>query len=136
MAERAVPGPGYWLSRIVLGREESRDDAPYPALRTRYYREPKRRTFEAAKVLVEAGVFGLRPVHVDEERGEIVALRRTPWGTIDVTLTVYALRPFESAVDVLTARRGALGDFGAGYRLIAAMFRALDGRLRPAEPTR
>ncbi|MBE3596573.1 MAG: hypothetical protein IMW86_05960 [Hydrogenibacillus sp.] len=131
MERNAHPGLGYWLLHLFVGREESRDDAVFPAIRTRYFRERGERVMETVETVIRADFPSLRLEHVDVGRGEMVAVRRTLLATYDVMITVYRLSPTASAVDIVSTRRGMFGDLGAGYRLIRALYEKLDGRLKP-----
>lgn len=73
---------------------------------------------------------GYKLLHEVPNVGEIIAERRTMTGrTQDVTLTVIAINPVKTAVDIYSASRGSLGDLGSNYRTILDIYKQLDRKL-------
>ncbi|GAB7387030.1 hypothetical protein BSNK01_08660 [Bacillaceae bacterium] len=72
-------------------------------------------------------------VHVDRERGEIMAEKRHALSVSDIVITVYRISPVRSAIDVVCAKRGSLGDLGSSYRTILEFFHALQTEIQPEE---
>jgi len=68
--------------------------------------------------------------------GEIILEKRTKFGrTMDITVSVLAVGPVKSAVDIYSASRGSLGDLGANYRTIISLFTILDKKLASHKTT-
>jgi hypothetical protein len=75
---------------------------------------------------------GYKLLHEVKNVGEIVAERRTMMGrTQDITITLFAINPMKSAVDIYSASRGSLGDLGSNYRTILDLYKQLDRKLAP-----
>jgi hypothetical protein len=73
---------------------------------------------------------GYTLLHEVKSVGEIVAERRNMLGrTQDITITLFAINPLKSAVDIYSASRGSLGDLGSNYRTILDIFKQLDRKL-------
>ncbi|WP_040951612.1 DUF1499 domain-containing protein [Gorillibacterium massiliense] len=121
------------LKRTLIGVLRSFDttgeNAKDPALKTKHYRLSKDKLWDEVTSLLKK-LKGYNVLHEVKNVGEIVVEKRTMSGRRqDITLTLFALGPMESAVDIYSASRGNLGDLGSNYRTILEIYRHLDKRL-------
>jgi len=121
------------LKRVLIGIirsvESTGEKANDPLLKTRYYRLPKDQLWNEVISLVKK-MKGYKVVHEVPNVGEIVLEKKTALGrTQDVTLTLFSISPVKSAIDIYSASRGSLGDFGSNYRTILEIYGALDQKL-------
>lgn len=117
------------LIGIVKSVEVTGEKAKDPNLKSRYFKLPKEQLMaEIAAVMKK--LRGYKLLHEVPSVGEIVLEKRTALGRVqDVTITVVALSPVKSSVDIYSASRGSLGDLGSNYRTIVEIFGALDRAL-------
>jgi uncharacterized protein (DUF1499 family) len=123
------------LNRTLVGllrsHEQTGEKAKDPLLRTRYYKIPKDQVWDELITMLKKTP-GYKLLHEVKNVGEIVAERRTMLGrTQDITLTLFAINPMKSAVDIYSASRGSLGDLGSNYRTILDIYKQLDRKLAP-----
>ncbi|MFK7696708.1 DUF1499 domain-containing protein [Paenibacillus sp. HJGM_3] len=121
------------LKRTLIGlmrsHELTGEKAKDPALKTRYYKIPKEQLWEEIVTLLKK-LPKYTVLHEVKNVGEIVVTKRTMTGrTQDITLTLFAINPLKSAVDIYSASRGSLGDLGSNYRTILELFRLFDTKL-------
>lgn len=121
------------LKRTLVGLlrsfEQTGDKARDPLLKTRYYKLPKDQVWEEVISMLKKTP-GYKLLHEVKNVGEIVAERRTMMGrTQDITITLFAINPMKSAVDIYSASRGSLGDLGSNYRTILDIYNQLDRKL-------
>ena len=117
------------LIGILRSFESTGEQAQDPALRTRYYKLPKEKLWEEVVSMLNK-MPGYKVLHEVKNVGEIVAEKKTVFGrTQDITLTLFAINPVKSAIDIYSASRGSLGDLGSNYRTILEIYRQLDRRL-------
>ncbi|MFC0213782.1 DUF1499 domain-containing protein [Paenibacillus chartarius] len=117
------------LIGIVRSFESTGEKAKDPALRTRHYNLPMDKLWDETITLLKK-LPGYKLLHEVKNVGEIVVERRTMLGrTQDVTLTLFSITPVHSAIDIYSASRGSLGDFGSNYRTILDIYGALDKKL-------
>jgi hypothetical protein len=121
------------LKRTLVGllrsHEQTGEKARDPLLKTRYYKLPKDQVWEEITAMLKKTP-GYTLLHEVKSVGEIVAERRTMMGrTQDITITLFAINPLKSAVDIYSASRGSLGDLGSNYRTILDIFKQLDRKL-------
>ncbi|UOF90481.1 hypothetical protein LSG31_21925 [Fodinisporobacter ferrooxydans] len=114
--------------------EETSEHARLPELRTRYYKAHKQKVWDKALQVLEHKLPRWKVVHIDEERGEISVTKGHSSGTRDITVSVYRVSALRSAIDIVSCKRGSLGDFGACYQDIAEFFSALHSELPPEQP--
>lgn len=122
------------LKRVLIGIfrsvEGTGEKANDPSLKTRYYRLSKDQLWNEVIGIVKK-MKGYKLVHEVPNVGEIVLEKKTALGrTQDVTLTLFAISPLKSAVDIYSASRGSLGDLGSNYRTILEIYGALDQKLK------
>lgn len=117
------------LTGLIRSYEVSSDKAKDPALKTRYYKLPKEKMWdEAVSLLKKLPKYTV--LHEMKNVGEIVISKKTMLGrTQDITLTILAVSPVKSSVDIYSASRGSLGDLGSNYRTILELFKLFDARL-------
>ncbi|PYI56449.1 DUF1499 domain-containing protein [Paenibacillus flagellatus] len=117
------------LAGLIRSHETTGDKARDPALKTRYYKLPKDKLWEeVVSLLKKLPKYTL--LHEVKNVGEIVVTKRTVTGrTQDITLTLFAISPVKSAIDIYSASRGSLGDLGSNYRTILDLFKAIDSKL-------
>lgn len=117
------------LVGLIRSHEVTGDKARDPLLRTRYYKLPKDKLWdEVVSLLKKLPKYTL--LHEVKNMGEIVLTKRTVTGrTLDITLTLLAVNPVKSAIDIYSASRGSLGDLGSNYRTIIDLFRLIDQKL-------
>jgi uncharacterized protein (DUF1499 family) len=123
------------LNRTLVGllrsHEQTGEKVRDPLLRTRYYKLPKDQVWDELITMLKKTP-GYKLVYEVQNVGEIVAERRTMLGrTQDITLTLFAINPMKSAVDIYSASRGSLGDLGSNYRTILDIYKQLDRKLEP-----
>lgn len=125
------------LGRIIVGlwrnREETSDRAKDPLLRTRYYKERKEKLMEMIVRLIQQKLPRWKILHISEERGEIVVEKRGLIRKSDIVITVFRINPIRSAIDVMSAKQGSLGDLGDTYRDIQLFFQTLHREIQPEE---
>jgi len=109
--------------------ETTGDRAKDPALKTKFYKLSKDRTWEEV-VTVLKKMNGYKILHEVPNVGEIVVEKKTVTGRKqDITLTIISITPAKTAVDIYSASRGSLGDLGANYRTILEIYRTLERKL-------
>jgi uncharacterized protein (DUF1499 family) len=121
------------LKRTLIGllrsHETTGERAKDPALKTKVYKLPKEKAWDEI-VSVLKKLKGYKILHEVKNVGEIVLEKRTVTGrTQDITLTILAINPLKTSVDVYSASRGSLGDLGSNYRTILQIYRALELKL-------
>jgi uncharacterized protein (DUF1499 family) len=119
------------LIGLIRSYEQTGEKAKDPALKTRYYKLSKEKTWdEVAGVLKK--LRGYKILHEVKNVGEIVVEKRTATGrTQDITITLFAVNPLNTAIDIYSASRGSLGDLGSNYRTILEIYNTLDKQLAP-----
>lgn len=119
------------LIGLVRSHETTGERARDPLLKTRYYKLPKDQVWDEITAMLKKTP-GYKLLHEVKNVGEIVAERRTMLGrTQDVTLTLFAINPVKTAVDIYSASRGSMGDLGSNYRTILDIYKQLDRKLAP-----
>jgi len=121
------------LKRTLIGLirsfETTGEKARDPALKTRHYKIPKERLQEETLSVLKK-LPGFKILHLIDNMNEILVERKTFTGRVqDVTITLFALGPNRSAIDIYSASRGSLGDLGSNYRTILLIYNELDRRL-------
>lgn len=121
------------LKRTLVGLlrsfEQTGEKARDPLLKTRYYKLSKDQVWEELTAMLKKTP-GYKLLHEVKNVGEIVAERRTMMGrTQDITVTLFAINPMKSAVDIYSASRGSMGDLGSNYRTILDIYKQLDRKL-------
>lgn len=121
------------LKRTLIGLlrsfEQTGDKAKDPMLKSHYYKMPREKAWEEVLSTLKK-LQGYRVLHEVYNVGEIVLEKRTVTGrTMDITVSVIATNPLNSAVDIYSASRGSFGDLGSNYRVILEIYRALDKKL-------
>ena len=117
------------LIGLIRSHEVTGEKARDPALKTRYYKLPRDKLWEEIVSILKK-LPRYKVLHEVKNVGEIVVTKKTITGrTQDITLTLFAIGPVKSAVDIYSASRGSLGDLGANYRTILDLFRAFDQKL-------
>ena len=114
---------------MIRSYEQTSDKAKDPLLKTRYYKLSKDQVWdELISVIKKTPEYYL--LHEVKNVGEIVVERKTFFGrTQDITLTLFAINPMKSAIDIYSASRGSLGDLGSNYRTILDIYKQLDRKL-------
>ena len=117
------------LIGLIRSHEVTGEKARDPALKTRYYKLPRDKLWEEVVSILKK-LPRYKVLHEVKNMGEIVVTKKTITGrTQDITLTLFAIGPAKSAVDIYSASRGSLGDLGSNYRTILDLFRAFDQKL-------
>jgi uncharacterized protein (DUF1499 family) len=117
------------LIGIIRSHEQTGEKARDPALKTKYYRLSKDKLWEEVVIMINK-LPGYKLLHEAKNVGEIVVEKKTVTGRVqDITLTLFAISPAKSAIDIYSASRGSLGDLGSNYRTILDIYRQLDRRL-------
>lgn len=117
------------LIGLVRSHETTGEKARDPLLKTRYFKLPKEQVWEEVTAVLKKTP-GYKLLHEVPNVGEILAERRTVTGrTQDVTLTLFAINPVKTAVDIYSASRGSMGDLGSNYRTILDIYKQLDRKL-------
>jgi uncharacterized protein (DUF1499 family) len=123
------------LKRTLIGLlrsfEQTGEKARDPLLKTKYYKLSKDQLWDEVTAVLKKTP-GYKLLHEVKNVGEIVAERRTMMGrTQDITITLFAINPMKSAVDIYSASRGSLGDLGSNYLTILDLYKQLDRKLAP-----
>jgi uncharacterized protein (DUF1499 family) len=117
------------LIGILRSHEATGEKAKDPLLKTRHYKLSKDQLWEEVITLIKK-LPGYKLLHEVKNVGEIVVEKRTLLGrTQDVTITLFAINPMHSAIDIYSASRGSMGDLGSNYRTIMEIYGALDKKL-------
>ncbi|GIP33902.1 DUF1499 domain-containing protein [Paenibacillus sp. J2TS4] len=121
------------LKRTLVGllrsHEQTGEKARDPLLKTRYYKLSKDKLWEEVVSTLKR-INGYKILHEVPTVGEIVVEKKTITGRRqDITLTLFAITPVKSAVDIYSASRGSLGDLGSNYRTILDIYNELDRKL-------
>jgi len=114
---------------LMRSHEQTGEKAKDPDLKTRYYKMSRDKVWEEVTSLL-LKLPGYKILHEVKTVGEIVVEKRTMLGRKqDITLTLFAINPLKTAVDVYSASRGSFGDLGSNYRTILQIYDALDKKL-------
>lgn len=114
------------LVGILRSFEQTGEKAKDPLLKTRYYKLPKDKVWKEVLYALN-NTTSFKVLHEIESVGEIVAERRSATGRVqDITITLFAINPVKTAVDIYSASRGSFGDLGSNYRIILDIFKLLD----------
>lgn len=117
------------LTGIIRSHESTGEKARYPELKTRYYRLSKEQTWEEVVTILKK-MPGYKLLHEVKSVGEIVLEKKTAFGRVqDITLTLFAINPAKTAIDIYSASRGSFGDLGSNYRVIREIFKQIDRKL-------
>lgn len=121
------------LKRILIGlvrsHELTGEKAKDPNLKTRYYKISREKAWDEVVAEIKK-MPGYKVLHEVPNVGEIVVEKKTITGrTQDITLTLFAVSPVKTAIDIYSASRGSLGDLGSNYRTILELFKQIDKRL-------
>jgi uncharacterized protein (DUF1499 family) len=127
------------LKRTLIGLlrsfEQTGEKARDPLLKTKYYKLSKDQLWDEVTAVLKKTP-GYKLLHEVKNVGEIVAERRTMMGrTQDITITLFAINPMKSAVDIYSASRGSMGDLGSNYRTILDLYKQFDRKLAPYKIT-
>ena len=123
------------LIGILRSFETTGEKAKDPLLKTKYYKLPKDKLWDEV-ISMLSKMPGYKILHEVKNVGEIVVEKKTITGrTQDITLTLFAISPVKSAIDIYSASRGSLGDLGSNYRTILDIYRQLDKRLAQYKTT-
>ena len=118
------------LIGLIRSHEMTGEKATRPELKTRHYRMSRDRLWDEIITILKKKP-GYKILHEVKSVGEIVLEKRTITGRVqDITLTVLAINPVQSSIDIYSASRGSLGDLGSNYRVILDLFRAFDAKLK------
>lgn len=102
---------------------------PERDLRTHYYRGRADDAGEQLLQLLKKNP-SFRLVHYDKSRGELTLEYKNGWGlTHDLVVTIYAINPIRIAVDIHTAIRGRMFDFGWNRKIVRLIYQHLDHTL-------
>ncbi|MBW7476132.1 hypothetical protein K0T92_15415 [Paenibacillus oenotherae] len=121
------------LKRTLIGllrsHELTGDKAKDPLLKSHFYKLSREKAWvEIVSTLKK--IQGIKVLHEVPNVGEIVLEKRTVTGrTMDITVSVIAVNPVITAVDIYSASRGSFGDLGSNYRIILSIYRTLDKKL-------
>lgn len=129
----SVEGGNQLLKRTLVGifrsHEQTGEKAKDPELKTRYYKLSRDQVWDEVTSMLRKTP-GYKVLHEVKSVGEIVVERRTISGRKqDITITLFAMNPLKTAVDIYSASRGSLGDLGSNYRTILQIFKMLDRHL-------
>lgn len=114
------------MAGLIRSFEQTGEKAADPQLKTKYYRLSRDRMWADVVTLLK-NMKGYEVLHEVKSVGEIVIEKKSPFGRKqDITLTLFAVNPLKTAIDIYSASRGSLGDFGSNYRSILEIYSALD----------
>lgn len=116
------------FKRFFTGVTDTGEKAKDERFRTRYYRGEQRRVCQELVEFAKKEK-DLQFVHLNENRGEVMVEYRNPLGfTHDLVVTVFAITPVQSAVDIHAAIRARFVDPGFNSKLINRIYTYLDRR--------
>jgi len=122
------------LARTITGlwknKEETSERSKDPQLRTRYYKERYDKLIPKVLDVINQQT-PWKVVHVDKERCELMLEASHLLGKHDIVITVFNISPIKSAIDIVSAKRGSLGDLGASYHNITTFFQLLHKDVQP-----
>lgn len=114
------------FKRFLTGVTDTGENEKDERLRTRFFRSEQKKVCREVVAWVKKGK-NMRLLHTSEERGEIMFEYRNSLGLKhDVVVTVYAVTPVQSAVDVHAALRHPFVDFGYNANLIGRLYQHLE----------
>lgn len=114
------------LIGIIRSHELTGEKARDPELKTRYYKLSKDKAWDNV-IYALKNTSGYKVLHEVRNVGEIVCEKRTVTGrTQDITITLFAINPVKTAIDIYSASRGSFGDLGSNYRTILEIFKIID----------
>lgn len=117
------------LIGLVRSHEQTGEKARDPLLKTRYYKISKDKAWEHV-IYALRNTSGYKVLHEVPNVGEIVVEKKTATGRrLDITISLFAINPLKSAIDIYSASRGSLGDLGANYRTILEIYRIIDAAM-------
>lgn len=123
------------LIGLIRSHETTGEKAPRPELKTRYYKLSREKLWDEVISILKKKP-GYKLLHEVKSVGEIVLEKRTVTGRVqDITLTVIAVNPLQSAIDIYSASRGSFGDLGSNYRTILDLFKSIDAKLKDYKVT-
>ena len=121
------------LKRTLVGLVRSHEmtgEKARPELRTRHYRMSRDKLWDEIISLLKKKP-GYKLLHEVKSVGEIVLEKRTITGRVqDITLTVLAITPVQSSIDIYSASRGSFGDLGSNYRVILDLYKTFDTKFK------
>ncbi len=108
---------------------ETSDKHSHAELRSKYYKGTKKQVMEAITEALKLSVWDV--VHIDQERGEVVVLRKSPIlkRKSDIVITLHSTSPVKWGVDVRSASRSGLGDLGVNRHYIVHFYHLLSKKL-------
>lgn len=119
------------FKRFLTGVTDTGEKEKDERLRTRFFRSEQKKVCREVVAWVERAK-NMRLLHTSEERGEVMFEYRNPLGLKhDVVVTVYAVTPVQSAVDVHAALRHTFVDFGYNANLIGRLYQYLEKQFPP-----
>ncbi|WP_128894758.1 DUF1499 domain-containing protein [Longirhabdus pacifica] len=118
------------LSGLIRSVEKTGEDAKDPVLKTRYYsvfgEKAWNETLAAVKQMKD-----IKVTYEVKNSGEIICEKKSATGRVqDITITLFNVKASKTAIDIHSASRGSLGDLGANYRTIVAIYKVLDKTFR------
>ncbi len=121
------------LKRTLIGifrsHELTGERAKDPALKSKYYKLSKDKAWLEVIAAIKK-MKGYKILHEVQNVGEIVLEKKTATGRIqDITITLFAINPVKTAIDIYSASRGSLGDLGSNYRTILEIHKSLDKQM-------
>lgn len=117
------------LVGIIRSQETTGEKAKDPALKTRYYKLPNDQVWNEVVTLIKKTP-GYKLLYEVKNVGEIVLEKKTMLGrTQDITLTIIAVNPVTTTIDIYSASRGSRGDLGSNYRAILDLYNMFDKKL-------
>lgn len=122
------------LVGIFRSQETTGEKAKDPALKTRHFKLSRDQAWDDVIAIIKK-MRGYKILHEVKNVGEIVIVKQGMGRTQDITLTLFVISPVETAIDIYSASRGSLGDFGANYRTILALYKEIDKKFAPYKIT-
>lgn len=117
------------LIGLIRSHELTGEKAKDPNLKTRFYKLSRDKAWDEV-ISVLKKIPGFKLLHEVPNVGEIVGEKRTVTGrTQDITITLFAVSPVKTAIDIYSASRGSFGDLGSNYRTILNIFKWIDRQL-------
>ena len=117
------------LIGLIRSHEQTGERARDPKLKTRYYNKSKDKAWDDV-IYALKNTTGYKVLHEVRNVGEIVVEKKTITGRRqDITITVFAINPLKSAIDIYSASRGSFGDLGSNYRTILEIYKIIEAAM-------
>lgn len=116
------------LTDLFSSSAETGEQPKQAKLKTRYYRNDQKQIVDAVESIGKQ-LSGFKLIHKNQSETEITFMNRSGPFTLDVVVTVFRITPIQFAIDIYSASRSRLPDFGASEKTILKIYDYLDSKL-------